>query len=362
MTRVVCTGVGLSTWLADGTERFWRGLLENDGLLAKPSTGLADEGGNVLSSRREELIGRVVAEALEQAAAPFDHARWLVLVVAQADYRKTAPEHVAPIVSHPLVSARADVIVLSHACASVGFAIASARTLLRSRRYDRALVVGACVPTDYDVRGMASARALAPDACRPFDLERKGTIIASGAGALLLERGDDARRRGAIPLAHLAGVACRVGGGSRAGLDRETARRCIELALADAGTPIDYIHAHAAGTRAGDEAELAVLSEVRTSHDLPSLPVSSHKGRLGHLLHCSMFPGVVVAMRALREGIVPGTPGLRRPIPRRGFDLLLSAKRVAGMHSVLVTGFGFGDNNSALVFSDDHGSPTLRIA
>jgi 3-oxoacyl-(acyl-carrier-protein) synthase len=358
--EVVCTGVGLSTWLGDGAECFWRGLLEDDGALATTPVGLVDHHDPCLASPRRELMERVTAEALEEASVTADGARWIILLVAQTDYRERRAGSVTPLFHHPLVPARTEAIVLSHACASVGFALASARTLLRSGRCDRALIVGACVPADYDVRGMAVARTLTRDRCRPFDIERDGTTIGRGAGALVLERDADARRRGAVVLGRAAGVACRVGGGSRAGLDRNVARRCIELAIADAATPgIDYVHAHATGTQAGDEAELAVLADVRAGHDLPMLPVSSHKGRLGHLLHCAMFPGVVVALRALRDGIVPGTPGLRTPIRQDGLNLLRTAQRLGDIHAVLVNSFGFCDNNAALVLVRD---PTRRAA
>jgi hypothetical protein len=359
--QVVCTGAGLSTWLGDGVERFWRGLLEDDSTLASSPVGLIDHNGHILASNRRELMGRVVAEALEEAAMTADQAHWVVLVVAQADYCERKARRVTPPFSHPLVPARAEVIVLSHACASVGFAVASARTLLRGGRCDRALIVGSCVPTDYEIKGMAVARTLARTSCRPFDVERDGTTIGRGAGALLLERDEDARRRGAIELAQVAGVACRVGAGSRAGLDRDAALHCIELAIADAATPaIDYVHAHATGTQAGDEAELAVLGDIRTAHELPTLPVSSHKGRLGHLLHCSMFPGVIVALRALRDGVVPGTPGLRTPMRQEGMSLLRAAQPLAGIRSVLVNGFGFCDNNAALVLVRDPAGPAPK--
>jgi 3-oxoacyl-[acyl-carrier-protein] synthase II len=351
-SEVVCTGAGLSTWLGDGAEHFWRGLLADDGVLAQPPAGLRDDSGELLASCRRELMDHVVAEALKEAGVTADGARWLVLLVAQADHRERRAARLAPLFSHVLVPEQAEVMVVSHACASVGFAVASARTLLRSGRCDRALVLGSCVPTDYDIRGMAVTRALARGACRPFDVARDGTTIGCGAGALLLERAEDARRRGAAALARIAGVACRVGAGSRAGLDRDAARHCIELAVADAATvSIDYVHAHATGTRAGDEAELAVLAEVGARGGLQSVPVSSHKGRVGHLLHCSMFPGVVVALRALRDGIVPGTPGLRCPIRGYGLSPLLSARRVAHVRAVLVNGFGFCDNNAALVLA-----------
>jgi 3-oxoacyl-[acyl-carrier-protein] synthase II len=352
--EVVCTGVGLSTWLGDGAECFWRGLLEDDGALASSPVGLFDHHDPFLASSRRELMERVTAEALEEARVTADRARWIVLLVAQTDYRERGMGCIAPLFRHPLLPARTEAIVLSHACASVGFAVASARTLLRSGRCDRTLIVGACVPTDYDVRGMAVARTLARDRARPFDVERDGTIIGRGAGALVLERAEDARRREAGVLARVAGIACRVGGGSRAGLDRSVARRCIELAIADAATPrIDYVHAHATGTQAGDAAELAVLADIRAGHDLPTLPVSSHKGRLGHLLHCAMFPGVIVALRALRDGVVPGTPGLRTPIRQEGLSLLRAAQRLGDIHGVLVNSFGFCDNNAALVLVPD---------
>jgi acyl transferase domain-containing protein len=346
MSDVVLSGMGLATGSSAGAERFWQELLAPGDALAVPAQPVVLDRPS-LAARRASLMAGVAREAMDQAGLAPGEGRWIVVVAAQADDRDPAAAHAA--LPHAALPHPAELIVLSNACASVGVALAWARTWLRSGRADRALVLGACVRTDHDVTGMAVARTLAPAHARPFDPQRDGTVVGEGAGALVLERRESAVRRGAVPLAALAGVACRVGGGSM-GLDEPVAGDCIAAALADAGgPPVGYVHAHATGTWQGDDAELATLARLSPGPAGRPLPVSSHKGLIGHLLHCSMFPGVVAAVGALRDRRVPGTPGLTAPRLHEGLRVLRDAEPCVDLEGVLVNGFGFGDNNAAVV-------------
>jgi len=344
VTEVVLTGAGLTTRLGDGAEAFWRRLRDGDCTLAPQPTEPLVLDRTELAALRARMLTRVAREALAQAR--LDGAdgggRWLVVVAAQADDGAT------PALDPPALR-EAPRIVVSHACASAGFGLALGRAWLHSGRADRVLLLSACVQTDHELKGMAVARTLSPAHARPFDPQRDGTVVGEGAGALVLERGADAARRGAAPLAALAGIACRVGGGSRAGIDERVARRCVEAALADAGKlRIGYVHAHATGTVAGDDAELALLAALPGAG---ALPVSSHKGCVGHLMHCSMVSGVVAAIGALRERTLPGTLGLSAPRTHGRVRLLRDAEPCPGLEGALVNGFGFGDNNAALVLA-----------
>jgi 3-oxoacyl-[acyl-carrier-protein] synthase II len=216
-----------------------------------------------------------------------------------------------------------------------------------------ATVVGANTLNAYEYASMDAVRVLSPSGARPFDPERDGTTIGEGGGALVLERAEDAAARGRLPLARLAGVACRVGGNSRSGVDHAIAAECLEAALAAAGQPeIDYVHAHATGTPQGDETELEVLAAVAGRHGWDDeIPVSSNKGAVGHLLYASMFPGIAAALTALRTGAIPGTPGLEAPRRDGPLRVLGRPERRARAANVLVDAFGFGGNNSALVLS-----------
>ncbi|MFK4221510.1 beta-ketoacyl synthase N-terminal-like domain-containing protein [Streptomyces sp. NPDC019890] len=271
--------------------------------------------------------------------------------------------------SHELSGPRADdlpgigpgseTVYLSQACASLSFALDYARTWLRSGRGTTALVVGTSVLNAYEYAGMAITGALSPTGARPFDTARDGTSLGEGAGALVLETADAARGRGARPLAVLAGAAARVNGRSPAASDEEAIADCIRTALDDAGLDsVGYIHAHATGTVQGDTVELAALDAVGAERGWDAVPVSGHKGGIGHLMHASSAPGIAAALGCLRTGSAPGTPGLgTAETTGRSVRLLTAAEQLNGApRSVLVNSFGFAGNNSSLVLTAPDGS------
>ncbi|PDQ36414.1 MAG: hypothetical protein B5766_00905 [Candidatus Lumbricidophila eiseniae] len=90
-------------------------------------------------------------------------------------------------------------------------------------------------------------------------------------------------------------------------------------ALEEAGVVgVDYVHAHATDTVQGDAAEVEAITRLTAKRGIPDITVSSHKGALGHLLHASAFPGLVAAIGAIRDGLLPTTIGLREPLLARG--------------------------------------------
>jgi 3-oxoacyl-[acyl-carrier-protein] synthase II len=123
-------------------------------------------------------------------------------------------------------------------------------------------------------------------------------------------------------------------------------------ALRRARSPrVDHVHAHAAGTLQGDDAELHALDELARQGNWPSTTLSSHKGAVGHLMHCSGFPAVVTAVRTLETGTAPGTAGLRRPVHLGALTVPTASEQLPPVNSVLVNSFGFGGNTAAMVLT-----------
>lgn len=302
-----------------------------------------------------------------KSAAPGPAPRALVVLVGQTPHAD--PGSAPRWGSHDLSGPRADdlpgigpgaeTVYLSQACASLSFALDYARTWLRSGCGTTALVVGTSVLNGYEYAGMAITGALSPTGARPFDVARDGTSLGEGAGALVLETADAARGRGVRPLAVLAGAAARVNGRSPAASDEGAIADCISAALDDAGLDsVQYIHAHATGTVQGDTVELAALDAIGAERGWDAVPVSGHKGGIGHLMHASSAPGIAAALGCLRTGGAPGTPGLgSAESTGRTLRLLTAAEQLNDApRSVLVNSLGFAGNNSSLVLTAPDGS------
>ncbi|MDX3128453.1 beta-ketoacyl synthase N-terminal-like domain-containing protein [Streptomyces europaeiscabiei] len=388
--RVVISGMGLVTPLGAGVDRFWSGLVAGDTVLepARRFTSAEYEGepvgevpgrlGPADGPRKQHFTRVAVEEALAAARLPSLPPGSLVFLVGQAraplsgrnprldgeeaeffgppDGFLDAPDGLlkAPdgLLGSPdgKWSADAQVLHLSHACASAAFAMNLARAALRAGAAPAALVAGASVLNRYEYASMRVVRAVARSAARPFDTGRAGISLGEGGAALLLETASAARSRGLPADLTVAGVCCRVAGDKPAASSAEVVTDCLRTALRDAGADrLDHVHAHATGTRQGDAAELRAIETVAAELDAPAVPVSSHKGAIGHLLHVSAVPAIAAAALALRTGTAPPTAGLARPEPTERVRLPLRAEPLPGARLAAVNNFGFGGNNASVV-------------
>ncbi|SFK56625.1 beta-ketoacyl-[acyl-carrier-protein] synthase family protein [Geodermatophilus ruber] len=248
------------------------------------------------------------------------------------------------------------------ACASGAEAIRWGLDLLRFDRADVVLVGGAeaCVHP-LPMAGFASMRAMStrndePErASRPFDKARDGFVLGEGAAALVLERADAAKARGARVHARLAGA-----GGTADGYDLvaphpegEGAGRAIAAALRDAGlTPADigHVNAHATSTPVGDTAEAAAIRNTIGEHAL----VTATKSQTGHLLGAAGALESIFTVLALREQIVPATANLDDPdddAAVQALDIVRREPRRTSLTAAVNDSFGFGGHNIALVFT-----------
>lgn len=247
------------------------------------------------------------------------------------------------------------------ACASATNAIGDAFRLIQNGSADVMITGGSeAAVTPMGLSGFARMNALSTrndnpeQASRPFDRDRDGFVLAEGAGVLVLEELEYARRRGANILAEVLGYGMSADATHMTAPDPEGsgAARAMQAALDDAGTPpdqIDYVNAHGTSTPLGDRAETSAIKRVFGSH-APALAVSSTKSQLGHLLGASGGVESIVAVMILQNQVVPPTINLENQDEGCDLDYVPHEAREMRVERVLKNSFGFGGHNACLVF------------
>jgi 3-oxoacyl-[acyl-carrier-protein] synthase II len=209
------------------------------------------------------------------------------------------------------------------------------------------------------VAGFANAKALsrrndAPTkASRPFDRDRDGFVLGEGAGVLVLEELEFARRRGARIYAEMIGYGMTADAYhiTSPPEDGEGAVRCMNMAIRDAGiakTDIGYINAHATSTFA-DEVETSAIKQV-FGEAARRIPVSSTKSMTGHLLGAAGGVEAAFSVLAIDRGILPPTINLDNPDPKCDLDYVPHRARPASITVALSNSFGFGGVNACVLF------------
>jgi len=191
-------------------------------------------------------------------------------------------------------------------------------------------------------------------ASRPFDAQRDGFVMGEGAGIVILEELEFARKRGARILAELIGYgasgdAYHITSPAPNG---EGAARCMNMAIKDAGiSPADigYINAHGTSTKYGDELETMAIKAVFGAPAY-KVPVSSTKSMTGHLLGAAGGVEAVISILALERGVLPPTINLENPDPECDLDYIPNTARKKQVDIVMSNSFGFGGTNATVVF------------
>jgi 3-oxoacyl-[acyl-carrier-protein] synthase II len=245
------------------------------------------------------------------------------------------------------------------ACASGAHAIGEALRLIRAGDADVMIAGGSeATITPMALAGFSNARALSTRnddptrASRPFDTDRDGFVIGEGAALLVLESEDHARRRGAQPLAELAGYGASGDAYHMTApcVDGEGAARAMQRALDDARlspSDVQHINAHGTSTPAGDPAEVAAIKRVFGSHSC-RLMVNSTKSMTGHLLGAAGGLEAIAVALTVARGVVPPTINLERPDPTCDLDFVPHQARTQPVTAALSNSFGFGGHNVTL--------------
>jgi nodulation protein E len=244
------------------------------------------------------------------------------------------------------------VLTVSSACASANHAMGLALQQIRAGAAEVMLTGGAEAMLCFGgVKAWEGLRVLAPDACRPFSLGRKGMVIGDGAGVLVFEAEDHARARGARVLAAVAGFGMTADAGDIVAPSGEGAVRAMQAALADAGIgpqDVGYINAHGTGTLANDRAEAAA---IRTVFGAVPPPVSSTKAMHGHAMGATGALEAVACLMALTEGVLPPTIGFQAEDPDCALDVVANVARRARVKLALSNAFAFGGLNAVLALA-----------
>jgi len=246
------------------------------------------------------------------------------------------------------------------ACASATNAMGDAYHVIQRGDTDVMITGGSeAAVIEISVAAFAAMHALSTrnddpiHASRPFDRDRDGFVVSEGAGVLIFEELEHAQKRSAKIYAEVLGFGMSTDGGHIAQPDQtgSGAAAAIRSCLTDAGvTPdnLDYINAHGTGTTLGDIAETRAIKQVLGERAY-QVPVSSTKSATGHLLGASGGLELIATALAIRDGVLPPTINLDNPDPECDLDYVPKQARKQTIHNAMSNSFGFGGHNACIM-------------
>ena len=418
MRRVVITGLGMVTPLGCGVEPTWRRLLDGQSgarkietfdvsdLPAKigcsiPRGDRADGAYNPdqwMEPKEQRKVDEFIAFAMCAARQALDDACWRptsyqdqimtgVLIgsgiggiegIAETAIilKERGPRRVSPFfIPGRLINLASGYVSIEFglkgpnhavvtACSTGAHAIGDAARLIALGDVDVMVAGGTESPLNrLSVAGFAACRALSTSfndtptrASRPYDRDRDGFVMGEGAGVVVLEDYEHAKRRGARLYAEvigygLSGDAFHI---TAPAPDGDGALRCMKMALQRAGiapAEIDYINAHGTSTPVGDEIEVNAVQRL-VGNAASRISMSSTKSSTGHLLGAAGAVEAIFSVLAIRDQVAPPTINLDHPSVDTPLDLVPHEPRPRGISVVLSNSFGFGRTNASLVFRD----------
>jgi len=248
------------------------------------------------------------------------------------------------------------------ACATGNHSIGDAMIYIERGMADVVVTGGCEAPiTHLGIGGFCAARALserndAPEkASRPFDKNRDGFVAGEGAGILVLEEYERARKRGARIYAELAGYGATADANhiTSPAPEGEGGQRAMKMAMADAGVSPDqigYVNTHGTSTPQGDVAECQAINRVFGEHAKNGLVVSSTKSMTGHLLGAAGGLEAVVTVLAIAKGVIPPTINVDEQDPECALDVVPNQAREKRVDVAISNSFGFGGTNAVVLF------------
>ena len=297
----------------------------------------------------------------------------ITIEVGHEKLLKTGPRKISPfIVPKLMVNACAGNVSIRHqakgvnsatatACATGAHAIGTAVHLIQRGDAEVMFAGGAeaaisplCIGSFAAMKALSTRNDDPEKASRPFDRDRDGFVLAEGAGVIILEELEHARRRGADIYAEVRGYGSSGDAHHIAAPDAKGlgARAAMESALRDAGVKpeeVDYINAHGTSTPLGDTAEVLAVQSLFGDH-ATRLVMSSTKSMTGHTLGAAGGIESVVAIMAVHTGVVPPTMNLDEPDEEFDLDFAANTARERPVRYALNNSFGFGGHNVCVVF------------
>ena len=416
MRRVVVTGLGMVTPLGSGVEHTWQRLLSGQSgikriekfdvsdisckIAGQVPRGDGSDGtfdpDHWMEPKEQRKVDDFIIFAMGAAKQALDDADWHpqqyedqitsgVLMgsgiggvegIAETALllRDRGPRRVSPFfIPGRLINLASGYVSIAHslkgpnhavvtACSTGSHAIGDAGRLIALGDADVMVAGGTELPVNrISLAGFAACRALStgfndtPErASRPYDRDRDGFVMGEGAGAVVLEEYDHAKRRGARIYAELIGYG--LSGDAyhitAPAEDGDGASRCMNAAIRRAGVSaadIDYINAHGTSTPLGDEIELRAVERL-VGNAAARISMSSTKSSIGHLLGAAGAVEAVFCLLAMRDQVVPPTINLDNPSIETAIDLVPHKAHKRQINVVLSNSFGFGGTNASLVF------------
>jgi len=249
---------------------------------------------------------------------------------------------------------------VSTACSSGAHAVGQAMNLIRLGVTDTMLCGGSDTPVDratfaaFNRLGVMTTRNEPPQtAMRPFTSDRDGFIMGEGAGILILEELESARRRDAHIYSEIVGYGLNSDAYHIAAMPEsaDTLTRVIQLALRDAKIEygsVDYINAHGSATEYNDRIETTAIKRVFGDMAY-KIPISATKPMTGHMVGGSGAVEAITCVLAIQDGIVPPTINYEKPAPECDLDYVPNVAREADVKAAVSNSFGFGGSNAILI-------------
>ena len=410
MRRVVVTGMGMITAIGCGVNDNWKNLISStsgiklidsfkiDDLSSKVGGTISDELiDNNFSDKEKRKMDKFILYSLIAAEEAIKNSGWIInddnkasrsgvivgsgigglstiydnsILLEKSGARKISPFFIPSSLinlASGQVSIKYNFKGPNHstvtACASGAHAIGDSFRLIQLNKADVMVAGGAeAAICRIGMAGFCALRALSTkfnndpkDASRPFDKDRDGFVMGDGAGILILEEYEHAKKRNANILCEIIGY------GSSGDAhhitsppeDGNGAERCVLSALNDAKKnpeDINYINAHGTSTPVGDRIEIKSIKKV-FSKNLNKIKMSSTKSSIGHLLGASGSVESIYSILSIKDGKLPPTLNLMSPMPEaEGLDLIPLNSVDQKVNCVLTNSFGFGGTNASLIF------------
>lgn len=393
--RVVITGLGVISSIGIGCKEFWDNLLKGKSGIS-PVTAFDTSnhathcGGEVKNFKPEEFISKEKLPSLSRASQLALAAAKLAVKDAELskeyisnmkigtcvgitsgsiqviehiddklvkneelgkDLICQLPVHSTPAAIAAVLNLNGPNFIFSTACAAGNYAVGYGYDLIRLNKADIILAGGSDPFSRISFTGFNQFSAVAPEKCQPFDKNRKGMMVAEGAGILVLEPLENALGRKAHIYAEILGYGLSCDAHHMTSPSIEGVAECMRKTLYEAHTAIeeiDYISAHGTGTQANDRTECTAIKQVFGDR-YRQIPISSIKSMLGHTMGAASALEAITCALAVKNDIIPPTINYEKPDPECDIDCVPNEARRHTVNIALNNSYAFGGNNACLV-------------
>lgn len=393
--RVVITGLGVVSSIGIGKERFWNSLLNGKSGISKVSSFdtsgyFTHYGGEVSDFNPADFIPQAQVTLLSRATQMAFAASKIATKDANLSLNDisnvrsgiccgttTGSIQVIEIIDEKLIkngiinndliyqlpthstsgiiakelSLTGPNVMFSTACAAGNYAIGYGFDLIRLDRADIVLAGASDAFSRISFTGFNQFSAMAPDKCRPFDKNRKGMMVAEGAGMIVLESLEKAIKRNAHIYAEIIGYGLSCDAHHMTSATVEGIAECMRNAMQESGITaeeVDYISAHGTGTKANDRTESAAFKKVLGSR-YKLIPISSIKSMLGHTMGAASALEAIVCALIVKNNMIPPTINYETPDPECDIDCVPNQARKHHVNVAFNNSYAFGGNNACLV-------------